>query len=116
VIQIEVHCGVLFGVTLVCCLAPQQLQACEGFGYCGRRRIYLDGEAIAASQIIVKDGVSYMDTALPSLWRSVRWCNRGERGLVIISPPKPSIEGEKAIAEGQHFSEQFRKAVSGVAD
>ena len=90
-IQIEVHCGVLFGVTLVCCLAPQQLQACEGFGYCGRRRIYLDGEAIAASQIIVKDGVSYMDTALPSLWRSVRWCNRGERGLVIISPPKPSM-------------------------
>ena len=77
---------------------------------------YLDGEAIAASQIIVKDGVSYMDTALPSLWRSVRWCNRGERGLLIISPPKPSIEGEKAIAEGQHFSEQFRKAVSGVAD
>ena len=36
--------------------------------------------------------------------------------MLIISPPKPSNEGEKAIAEGQPFSEQFCKAVSGVAD
>ena len=76
-VQIEVHCGVLFGVTLVCCLGAQQLQAWEGFGYCLCRRIYVDGEAIAASQIFVKDRVSYMDTALPSLRRSVRWRNRG---------------------------------------
>ena len=40
----------------------------------------------------------------------------GEDGLLITSPPKPSIEREKVIAEGQPFSEQFRKGVSGVAD
>ena len=40
----------------------------------------------------------------------------GEGGLLIISPPKPSIEGENAIAEGLPFSEHLRKVVCGVAD
>ena len=44
-------------------LAVQQLPHAKDSATAVRRRIYADGEAIAASQVIVKDGVSYLDTA-----------------------------------------------------
>ena len=80
-----------------------------------RKRIYVDGKAIAAGKLITKDGSTYVDpaTLAEALGGSVE---SAEGGLMISSPPKPSCDVEKAVAQGQRISEQFRGDVAGVAD
>ena len=80
-----------------------------------RKRIYVDGKAVAAAKVITKDGATYVDpaTLAEALGGSVE---SAEGGLMISSPPKPSCEVEKPSAQGQRISEQFRGDVAGVAD
>jgi hypothetical protein len=75
----------------------------------------VDGKPIAASLVAVRDGVSYVDTATlaEALGTSVQ---SAEGGLTITAQPKPSRDCDNGLAQGQRVSEQFRKAVAGVAE
>jgi hypothetical protein len=80
-----------------------------------RKRIYVDGKAIAPTKIIVKNDLSYVDpaTLAEALGASVQ---SEEAGLMIITSSKAGRECEKVVTEGERFSEQFRKSVAKVAD
>jgi len=80
-----------------------------------RRRVYVDGRAIASSKVIDRDGVSYVDTEAiaGALGASVE---SGDAGLMISSTPKAKCENETPVVEGQPVSEVFRKDVAGLAD
>lgn len=95
--------------------AAQPSQHSKDSTTAARKRVYVDGKPIAASKIIVKDGVTYIDTAIlaGALGAVVE---SGESGLTVTSAPKPSCECEKTTVEGERISEQFRRDVAGVAD
>ena len=84
-----------------------------------RKRIFVDAKPISSNQVIVKDGVSYVDVSLlaAALGASVQ---TSVGGVMIITSPKPTApkpeDCEKTALEGQRFSEQFRSNVAGVAD
>jgi hypothetical protein len=81
-----------------------------------RKRIFIDGKPISPSQIVVKDGVSYVDVSLlaSALGASV---HTGEGGVMILGAPKSEgCDKNSNTVEGQRFSEQFRSNVAGVAD
>ena len=80
-----------------------------------RKRVYVDGKAFAASKVITKDGVTYVDTA--SLAEALGASVESEEGeLRINSPANPCCDGEKTSLEGQPISEQFRRDLAGVPD
>jgi hypothetical protein len=95
--------------------AAQEAQHAKETAPTARKHVYVDGKAIPNSKVTTKDGVTYIDpaTLAEALGASVQ---SGQWGLVISSPSKPSCECEKALVEGQRFSEQFRSDVAGVAD
>jgi len=95
--------------------AAQQSQHSKESTAAVRKRVYVDGRAIAASKVMVKDGVSYVDvtTLAEALGASVQ---SGENGWTVSSAAKPTCDGEKTSVEGQRFSEQFRGDVARVAD
>ena len=81
-----------------------------------RKRIFIDGKPISPNQIVVKDGVSYVDLSLlaTALGASV---HSVEGGVMILGAPKPEgCDKNSNPVEGQRFSEQFRSNVAGVAD
>ena len=80
-----------------------------------KKRVYVDGKSIAANKVIIKDGVSYVDTAtlaeaLGASMESV------DSGWTVTSAARPVCECEKPSVEGQRISEQFRSDVTRVAD
>jgi hypothetical protein len=111
--QIVAFCLASFSFTVLA--AAQTSQHPKDTAPSVRKHIFVNGKAIAASKFIVKDGVSYVDasTLAQALGASVE---SEDNGLMITSAPKPSCDCERASGEGQRFSEQFRKAVAGVAD
>jgi hypothetical protein len=105
----------LASLSLAVLSAAQQSQHVKDSTAAVRKRVYVDGKPIAASKVIVKDGVSYVDTAAlaEALGAAVE---SGESGLIVTSAAKPSCECEKTTIEGQRISEKFRSDVARVAD
>jgi len=106
----------LASLSFVALSAAQQSQHAKDSAAAARKRVYVDGKLIAASKVMVKDGVSYVDatTLAQALGASVE---SGEGGLMVRSAPKPSCDCQRTTSvEGQRISEQFRGDVAGVAD
>lgn len=101
-------------VLAVAGLAQQTSHPAGSSSTAPRKHIFVDGKAIPASSVIVKDGASYVDPAAlaEALGASVQ---SEEGGVMIRSSAKP--DGcDKTAADGERFSRQFRSDVAGVAD
>jgi hypothetical protein len=96
-----------------CGAAQEASPAHEGAPATARKRVLVDGKAIPANQVIVKDGVVYADAGF--LARTLGAAVQSGDGGVIVQTEKPSCDSEK-VAEGERFSEQFRSDVAGVAE
>ena len=79
-----------------------------------RMFVFVDGKPIPANRTIVREGVSYVDAAV--LAEAMGGKAQTEDNSVIIHSGKSTCECNKTVAEGQHFSPQFRSDVAGVAD
>jgi hypothetical protein len=77
-----------------------------------RKHVYVDGKPIPSNQVIVKDGVSFVDAS--TLAKALGASVQTGAGGVTIRTAKPSCD--QTVAEGQRFSPQFRSDVAGVAD
>ena len=94
--------------------AAQQPRAHESASAAARKHVFVDGKPIPADQVIVKDGVSYVDASV--LAQALGASVRPEEGGVIIHTEKATCDCNKTQLEGQRISEQFRSDVAGVAD
>lgn len=94
--------------------AQEASPAHEGAPATARKRVLVDGKAIPANQVIVKDGVVYADAGF--LARTLGASVQSGDGGVMVQTEKPSCDSEKVAAEGERFSEQFRSDVAGVAE
>src|SRR5271169_860980 len=94
--------------------AAQQPRAHESASAKARRHVFVDGKPIPANQVIVKDGVSYVDASV--LAQALGASVQPEEGGVIIHAAKATCNCNKTQVEGQRISEQFRSDVAGVAD
>jgi hypothetical protein len=117
---VQVRQIVFLGLTTLLLAVPgtaqQPSHSAGAVATASRKRVFVDGKPISPNQIIVKDGVSYVDVALlaGALGASVQ---TGEGGVMILGAPKPEgCEKSSNVVEGQRFSEQFRSNVAGVAD
>ena len=63
-------------------------------------------ELIAAKQVIVKDGVSYVDAT--GLAKALGAVVRSARASVIITSSQPNQKCDKSHLDGQRFSDEFR--------
>ena len=81
-----------------------------------RKRVFVNGKPLPATQVVVKDGVSYVDAS--ALAEALGATVQSEEAGLLIRADQPSCNCDKAVAapEGEHFSEQFRSDVAGVPD
>ena len=79
-----------------------------------RRRVFVDGTPIAASHVIVKEGVEYVEasTLAAALGASVQ---SRDDGLKIVSSVSKG-QCDKQVADGQKFSQQFRGKIASIPD
>jgi len=77
-----------------------------------RRRVIVNGTAIPASRVIVKEGVEYVDASIlaTALGATVQ---SGDDGLIIAST---KAQSGNAVVDGQRFSQEFRSEVARVPD
>jgi hypothetical protein len=79
-----------------------------------RKRVFVDGKALPANSVIVKDGTSYVDLA--ALAGALGASVRSDEGRITILSSVKADGCDKAVADGERFSRQFRSDVAGVAD
>lgn len=79
-----------------------------------RKHVFVDGKAIPVNNVIIKDGISYVDASV--LAQALGATAHSEEGGVVIRSDKPTCDCSKSGVEGQRVSEQFRRDVAGVAD
>ena len=79
-----------------------------------RKRVYVDGKALPADRVVLRDGVAYVDVS--ALARALGASVDAEEGRVVVTPARPNAECGTTTVEGQHFSSQFRSDVAGVAE
>ncbi len=78
--------------------------------------MFVDGKPVPANQIVFKGGITYADAALLAQAPGASVQN-SEGSVIIRTEEKPSPPTcEKVVVEGEHFSEQFRSDVAGVAN
>ena len=94
--------------------AAQQPRTHEPSSAGVRKHVFVDGKPIPANQVIVKEGVSYVDASV--LAQALGASVKQEEAGVIIRAEKPSCDCNKTNVEGEKISEQFRSDVAGVAD
>lgn len=81
-----------------------------------RKHIFVNGKPLPANQVIVRDGVSYVDASV--LAQALGASVQSEEAGLLIRADQPTCKCEKAVpaVEGQRFSEQFRSDVVTVPD
>ncbi|MGA9568102.1 MAG: hypothetical protein WBS19_21455 [Candidatus Korobacteraceae bacterium] len=81
-----------------------------------RKHVFVNGKPLPANQVIVKDGVSYVDAS--ALAEALGASVQSEETGLIIRADQPACNCDKAtpVVEGEHFSERFRGDVAGVPD
>ena len=95
-------------------MAQQQPRTREPSSAASRKRLFVDGKPIPANQVIVKDGISYVNASV--LAQALGASVQSEEAGVIIRTDRPTCDCDKTAVEGQRFSQQFRSDVAGVAD
>jgi len=94
--------------------AQQPARSHESASAPPRKHVYVDGKPIPANQVIVKDGVSFVDAS--TLAKALGASVQTGAGGVIIQTAKPSSNCDQTAVDGERFSPQFRSDVTGVAD
>jgi hypothetical protein len=79
-----------------------------------RKHVLVNGKPLPASQIMVKDGVSYVDAS--ALAEALGASVQSEESRLLIRTDQPTCSCDKTAAAGQRFSDVFRSDVAGVPD
>lgn len=86
----------------------------EGSASATRKHVFVNGKPLPVSQIMVKDGVSYVNAS--ALAEALGASVQSEESGLLIRADQPTCSCDKTAAAGQRFSETFRRDVAGVPD
>jgi hypothetical protein len=81
-----------------------------------RKHVFVNGKPLPANELIVKDGITYVDAS--ALAQALGASVQSEEAGLLIRADQPACDCDKAtpVVEGEHFSEQFRSDVARVPD
>jgi hypothetical protein len=86
----------------------------ESAAVTSRSKVYVDGKLLPSAKVLIRDGVSYVDTR--ALAEALGASVQVGASSYIITTSTPRSDCDPPVVQGQRFSEQFRSDMAGVAD